>query len=190
MGRMRLLCARGVVLALAGTAIASEMVGAQEIAAHTLERDGLKLEMEPLAIDQVRAFFLARGFSSNDVEFLAETGCVFRSAIGSAYNKAGDPDVSLTLIDWQVSVSEGVESEPLTREHWEAVWTTRSANPDAATAFYWALFPTSQTFAPTDYNWGMLTFGLSPGTRFNLLLRWRTSGHVHEAHMEDLECGK
>lgn len=165
-------------------------VNAQEPAARKLERDGLKLETAPLAPDQVRAFFLARGFSAGDTEHVVATGCVFRSAIGSAYAKAGAPEVTVALTDWKVTPASGNAAAPRTREHWDAEWTTRAVSEDAATAFHWSLFPTEQTFAATDYNWGFLTFGLAPGTRFTLDLAWRSAGQNHAARLEGLECGK
>ncbi len=163
---------------------------AQEPAARKLERDGLKLETAPLAPDQVRAFFLARGFSAADTEHIVSAGCVFRSAIGSAHAKADAPAVTVALGEWNVTPAGGGVSAPRTREQWEAEWTKRTVSEDAATAFHWSLFPTEQTFSATDYNWGFLTFGLAPGTRFTLDLAWRNGGQMHTARMEGLECGK
>jgi hypothetical protein len=155
-----------------------------------LERDGLKLEMAPLAPDQVRAFFLARGFSSQDAEHIVATGCVFRTAIGSSFVKGGDPEVRVALASWRINPEGKPPKMPRAREDWEAIWKQRGVGEEPATAFYWSLFPTEQSFAPTDYNWGFLTFGLPPGARFALELRWSGSGKVHSARLENLECGK
>lgn len=155
-----------------------------------IERDGLKLELAPLTPDQVRAFFTARGFSSADAEHIVATGCVFRSAIGSAFSRAGDPEVRAALAEWRVITAGESARPPRTREDWEAVWQERGVGEEPATAFYWSLFPTEQTFAPTDYNWGFLTFGLPPGTRFAAELRWSNAGKKHSAQLEGLECGK
>lgn len=155
-----------------------------------LERDGLKLEMTPLALDQVRAFFLARGFSSQDAEHIVATGCVFRSAIGSAFTKAGDPEVGVALAAWRINPEGETPKAPRTREDWEAIWKQRGVGEEPATAFYWSLFPTEQSFAPTDYNWGFLTFGLPPGARFALDLRWSSAEKTYDARLESLECGK
>lgn len=163
---------------------------AQETAARKLERDGLKLETAPLAPDQVRAFFSARGFSAEDTEHIVATGCVFRSAIGSAHVAANAPEVSVAVGDWKVTPHAGGATAPRTREHWDAEWKQRAVSEDAATAFHWSLFPTEQTFAATDYNWGFLTFGLAPGTRFALDITWRSAGKTFNARMEDLVCGK
>jgi hypothetical protein len=163
---------------------------AAEPSARTLERDGLKLETAPLQPDQVRAFFLARGFSAADAEHVVTQGCVFRSAIGNAHAEAGAPEVVIALGAWKVTPAGGGARAPRTREDWDADWKTRGVGDDAATAFHWSLFPTEQTFAATDYNWGFLTFGLEPGTRFTLDLVWLSAGRTFTATLEGLECGK
>lgn len=155
-----------------------------------IERNGLKLELAPLAPDQVRAFFTARGFSSADAEHIVATGCVFRSAIGSAFRKHDDPEVRSALVEWRVTPAGQSARPPRMREDWETVWRQRGVGEEPATAFYWSLFPTEQTFAPTDYNWGFLTFGLPPGTRFAVELRWSSAGKIYSAQVEGLECGK
>lgn len=154
------------------------------------QQDGLKLELAPLTPDQVRAFFSARGFGADDGEHIVATGCVFRSAIGSAFTKAGEADVSIALSDWRVHPASGAAAGPKVREDWEAVWKSRGATEEAATAFYWALFPTEQTFFPSDYNWGFLTFGLPVGTAFDLTIAWRTGGKAHATDIRGLQCAK
>lgn len=181
-----------LALAAIGLTIIPTCVTAQKQGAIAvrLERDGLKIELAPLAPDQVRAFFAARGFASQDVEHIVATGCVFRSAIGSAFVRAGDPEVTAALAEWRITSAGEAQRPPRNREDWEAVWKKRGVGEEAATAFYWSLFPTEQTFAPTDYNWGFLTFGLSTGTRFDLDLRWSSASKVYSARLEGLTCGK
>lgn len=173
-------------LALAPTCVAAEE---REAAAQRLERDGLKFDLAPLAPDQVRAFFAARGFSPADAEHIVASGCVFRSAIGSAFVKAGEPEVRIALAEWRITPAGETQRPPRTREDWEVVWKSRGVGEEPATAFYWSLFPTAQTFAPTDYNWGFVTFGLPPGARFDLELRWTSAGKAHSARLEGLTCG-
>ncbi len=155
-----------------------------------IERDGLKLELAPVAPDQVRAFFTARGFSSTDAEHIVASGCVFRSAIGSAFTRSGDAEVRTAVADWRVIPTGEPARSPRTREDWEKVWNERGVGEEPATAFYWSLFPTEQTFAPTDYNWGFVTFGLPSGTQFAVELRWSSDGKIYSAQLEGLECGK
>lgn len=153
-----------------------------------VERDGLKLEMAPLGDDPVRAFFLARGFPSDDAQHIVETACLFRSAIGNSFSAEGSPEVTVALTEWRVTPASGRLGALKLREDWESVWKARGVPGDAATAFYWSLFPTEQTFYPTDYNWGFLTFGLPSGTVFDLTLSWRTGGSSHSTTIRGLQC--
>lgn len=155
-----------------------------------IERDGLKLEMAPLGADPVRAFFLARGFASDDAQHIVVSACLFRSAIGSSHTTDGSPDVTVALSEWRVTPAGGKPAAPKAREDWEAIWKSRAVPDDAATAFYWSLFPTEQTFYANDYNWGFLTFGLAPGTTFDLTLVWRTGSTSHSTTIKGLQCAR
>lgn len=146
---------------------------------------GLSLDIEALEPDQVRAFFTGRGFSSEEAGFVATNGCIFRSAIGNAGTNKTDPEISIDLTEWRINERGQVKI----REDWDAVWKKRGADEDAQTAFHWAIFPTRQNFGPTDYNWGFLSFGLSPGTSFDLEIIWRLGRQKHVKQMKALKCG-
>lgn len=183
-GSARLICA-GVLSMLASLAAA-----AQDNGAHRIERDGLKLETAALEPDQVRAFFLGRGFSAEDAEHLVATGCVFRSSIANAGTTPDAPHVVISLAQWRVTPEGGAAKPPLVREDWATTWAARGVAEDAAVAFHWALFPTEQTLAASDYNWGMLTLGQPAGTRLALDVTWRTGDTTHKQRLENLRCGK
>jgi hypothetical protein len=147
--------------------------------------DGLKLETAPLPRDRVVAFMLARGFDSDTARMIAEQGCIFRSAIGS---DAGGR-ASVTLSDWQVLVG-GQPQGMRTRQKWAQVLQDQQADPGAAIALEWALFPTEQSFGPDDYNWGLLSFALPPGTRFDLAFSWVSGDTGYEQKFTNMECAK
>jgi hypothetical protein len=48
--------------------------------------------------------------------------------------------------------------------------------------------PTCQHFEPGDYNWGMTSYGLPPGSRFDLKLKIELDGKPVEALIEGLQC--
>ena len=161
---------------------------AQQPPARKLEQNGLKLELAPLPPDTVRAFFMGRGFGSKHADHLVATGCVFRSAIGSSRQQANAPPVTTDLAQWRILRPGRPAAVLKTREQWQEEWRQRGLDEDARVAFYWALFPTRQTFAAGDYNWGMLTFALPPGSRFDLKLVWQENARTREALMKDLTC--
>ena len=92
------------------------------------------------------------------------------------------------LTEWRAAPEGGNPASPKVREDWTRVWQERAAPEDAVTAFYWALFPTEQTFHPNDYNWGFLTFGFPPGTVFDLTLSWRNGDTSHKTTIKGLQC--
>ncbi len=155
--------------------------------------NGLRLELAPLPFDNVRAFFIGRGFSSKDADFIAQTGCVFRSAIGNAGSATSDPAITIKLKKWQIihrETSDESAKSLMTREDWAKVWNERKIAETPKVAFHWALFPTEQQYNPTDYNWGMITLGLPPGTKFDLQVVWSKAGVEQRHLMKNLECGK
>jgi len=92
-------------------------------------------------------------------------------------------------LSWR-SIVGSKTSAPVVRENWDPIWRKRAADPGALVGFYWALYPTEQIYKPTDYNWGMITFGLPAGTIFDLDVRWRVGDVEHVKRFKGLECGK
>ncbi len=150
---------------------------------------GLKVELQAMPLDLVRAFFLGRGFDSDNADHIARTGCIFRSAMGHASSKPDAPPITVELAKWRVITQSG-EQAPKTRQNWEKTWKTRTVSEAAKAAFYWAFFPTRQTYQAADYNWGMISFALPPGTKFDLEIRWLKGDAEQSVKLTELECGK
>ncbi len=151
--------------------------------------DGLKLELQAMPLDLVRAFFLGRGFAARDADYIAKTGCIYRSALGNSGVKPGDPATVIELTKWRIIGPKG--PQPIqTRQDWAKIWDTKKVPENAKVAFHWALFPTTQSYQSTDYNWGMISFALPPGTRFDLEVRWLQGGVKKVKMLQNLECGK
>lgn len=147
----------------------------------------LRVELQAQLHDQVRAFFLARGFTPQQAEQIARTGCVFRSDIGHASTDKAHPPVVIDLAEWSSRSAAG-EAPIKRRIDWDKEWEAAGVTTGPRVAFRWALAPDAQTFEPGDYNWGMVTFALPPATRFDLHLRWREGDEEKTATITDLEC--
>lgn len=151
-----------------------------------LTAPGMSLRLVQRLPDQTRAFFMARGFSREAVELVAQS-CVFQTVFKNTSNTT-DPDVlEYDLRDWVIQ-SGGRTQGMKTREDWAIIWTEQGAPKAARIAFEWALFPTRQSYNPGDYNWGMSIFDLAPGTRFGLTVVWKQHGERHTAEIEAIQC--
>ena len=150
---------------------------------------GLKLELATMPLDLVRAFFIGRGFAKTDADFIAQNGCIFRSAIGNSGVKPKDPLVTVELAKWRI-IDQQRQKSPRTREDWAKIWQDRSVSQNAKVAFHWALFPSQQTYQSTDYNWGMISFALPAQTKFDLEIHWLSGAQQHKTLFKGLECGR
>ncbi len=155
---------------------------------HRLERDGLSLEMAPLSFEQVTGFFVGRGLSKEDAELAARRGCFFRLAIGNTFTAPADPSVRIALGAWRVVGIDTATGKLGLREDWDRFWRGRGLAEVPSVAFHWALFPSEQVFAPTDHNWGFLSFMLAPGTAFALDIAWQTGNQPHRARVNNMGC--
>jgi hypothetical protein len=135
--------------------------------------------------DQTRAFFLARGFASKDADFLARN-CVFQTLFENT-DPAGGATLDYDLDEWKVH-AQGTTQGLLTRERWSDIWEARGVSQAARIAFEWSLLPTRQRYQPADYNWGMTSFGLEPGSRFDLDFSYERAGTRHNGRFEGVEC--
>lgn len=149
-------------------------------------RDGpLELRLTQLTLDQTRAFYLGRGFDAAEAERIAH-GCVFQTVVRNV-GAAGRVDVDLAR--WRLETAGGRRPIKLKRE-WDREFEARGTPPSARIAFRWATFPTEQSFDSSDYNWGMTTFGLPPGSSFDLALRWQVDGQPQQALIESMVCAE
>jgi len=73
-------------------------------------------------------------------------------------------------------------------DEWMALWQRRGLSEPARIAFRWAQFPPEQEYEPGEWNQGMLATGLPPGSRFDLVARWRVGDKTHEGVLSDVRC--
>jgi len=152
-----------------------------------LKQDSMELELVQRLPDQTRAFFLARGFPAGIADDLGRS-CIFQTILRNTGVDAGtSPTLTVSLKDWQV-IHDGTSRPLKLKEVWDQAWSDAVVSKSARLAFRWATFPSIQTFQPGDYNWGMISFDLAPGARFDLRLVWREGNERRSAEIEDLIC--
>ncbi|MDF1529023.1 MAG: hypothetical protein P1R74_07825 [Sedimenticola sp.] len=147
--------------------------------------DGISITLNQRLPDQSRAFFLGRGLLPEAAEAVAQA-CVFQIIIRNSAEAASALDVDLT--EWRVIPAAGEPQGLRLDTEWQQQWQQQGVAQPARIAFRWALFPTRQTFQPGDWNMGMVTFGLSSGSEFDLEMAWRQDGQWQQARIEAMRC--
>lgn len=192
--RKRRMLLASALLGFATTAAAASPVTRHEIDADTgleswrVEAEGFSLELVQRLPDQTRAFFQGRGLDAVLADEIAR-GCVFQTIAGNTAAAPDAPVIALDLAEWRIDSGQG--QRPLMLEHdWQREWERRGADPAARIAFRWALYPTRQEFHPGDYNWGMTTYGVLPGSVFDLHIVWRRGDELRQYVLKGLRCAQ
>lgn len=177
------LCLFGLIVA-AGTAAAPGRVDPTTGAATwETQSQGVSLSLTQLLPDQVRAFYVNRGFDLADAEIFA-TACVFMAVMR---NESADGVIAFRQADWELRWKGEAKPVPPV-ETWLDRWQGRGVPAAAQLAFRWAQLPPEQRYAPGEWNQGMLATGLPPGSQFDVIARWTLAGQTNEAMLTDVRC--
>jgi hypothetical protein len=144
---------------------------------------GVHLRLTQISPDQARAFMQARGLDGKSVEEFALT-CVYMTVL----RNDGKQPIDYRLADWRYVLENKTAKSMLTKHEWLARWQPRKLAKPVRLAFEWSQFPVEQTFSPGDWNQGMTTFELPPGSRFDVLYRWRQNGKPYEGRLQNVQC--
>lgn len=152
-----------------------------------VQDENIKIELNPLQKDQVRAFYLGRGFSASLTERIAQA-CVHQVVIENVSDPETGMPLEVKLSDWRLDDGTGPQALR-SKDEWLLEWTASGASAASILAFKWATFPSQQDFKLTgDYGWGMLLFGNQTGETFDLHLKWHTEGGFVEQLVQGLSC--
>lgn len=148
--------------------------------------EGMTLRLVQRLPDQTRGFAMARGFTLDQAEVIAQS-CAFQTVFKNISNLGKPGILSYNLRDW-VIYYQGKQRGMKTREDWKITWPQGEVKPASLLALNWGLYPTVQTYKPGDYNWGLSTFNLKPGAKFDLKVVWRQHDRQHEFVIRDMQC--
>lgn len=147
------------------------------------EQTGIQVRLTQIRSDQARAFYMARGFSAAATErYVAE--CVFMTVV----RNVGVTPIQNRLADWRYVVSGQLPRTIRSKTEWERIWKKLGEKESARIAFTWAQFPTTQTFAPGDWNQGMTTYSVPRDQPFDLKFVWRADGKIHTGLIQNVRC--
>ena len=145
------------------------------------------LELIQRLPDQTRAFFQGRGFSSDIANDIA-TQCVLQTIGKNTSQTPQSKSIFYDLHDWKIHVNTKAQSIKF-KETWDKEWAEDGLSSAPRIAFRWATFPTQQNFDPGgDFNWGMISFGLPPGTIFDLEVVWKHNNRTFSQLIKQIEC--
>ncbi|MCP4075785.1 MAG: hypothetical protein GY744_06350 [Gammaproteobacteria bacterium] len=145
------------------------------------------LELIQRLPDQTRAFFQGRGFSSDIANDIA-TQCVLQTIGKNTSRSPQSKSISYNLYDWKIYVTTKAQRIKF-KETWDKEWAEDGVSTASRIAFRWATFPTQQSFDPGgDFNWGMISFGLPPGSKFDLKVVWKHNNKTHSQWIKQIEC--
>lgn len=185
--RLAVLIAFSVAITLASAGVKTATDGQTQLQSWTLVEGALSLQIIQRLPDQTRAFFQGRGFSSNIANDIA-TLCVLQT-IGKNTASSSDGDlISYDLHDWKVRYRGAPQSIKF-KELWDQEWSKHDVSTASRLAFRWATFPTQQSFeAGGDFNWGMISFGLKPGSVFDLKVIWQQNNQTRSQWINQIKC--
>jgi len=151
-----------------------------------IQDKGMMLRLVQRLPDQSRGFFMSRKFAPKHSERIA-TSCVFQTVFKNISNESSPSPLTYNLRDWVVYY-QGKDRGLKTREDWEKEWIGADVSKASKMDFYWSLIPTTMTYQPGDYNWGMSFFDLKPGATFDLKLVWQQHGTTHAFLAKNIQC--
>ena len=128
---------------------------------------------------------MARGFNKEDANLIA-TQCFFQTMFKNI-STSDDSRVMADLSHWVIHTREQPRNLKL-RAYWKELWDQRTTPNSAKIAFDWSLLPSEVSYVAGDYNWGMTSFGLKPGSQFDLALSWKHNGKSHVAKLTGIVC--
>ena len=152
---------------------------------HFIDGD-IEIELVQRLPDQSRALFMKHEFSRDVVEELA-LSCMMQTIIRNSGKSGSGQAVSIDLTGWRMQ-HKGVTSGLRLKEQWLASWSDEQASPAARLVIRWGLFPTRQEYLPGDYNWGLTTYGIAPGSVFDLAVSWKEGGKQRSGKISNIAC--
>ena len=152
----------------------------------SVSQHGVTFSLTQILPDQSRAFYINRGFTLEQIEPFAQA-CVYMTVL----RNDDAPDViRYSLEDWSIVSQEGTR-QPVRIDEWMNRLQATGAGKSAMIAFRWAQFPPRQEYEPGgDWNQGMLTTGLPPGSKFDVVARWQLQGKTYENVLTEVRCAK
>ena len=147
---------------------------------------GVSFSLTQILPEQAQAFYVNRGFTLKQIEPYTSS-CIYMSVLR---NDNAPGMIHFISNNWSV-FTEGKSQSLVSVDNWVQQLTTKNTKKSALVAFRWAQFPSEQEYEPGgDWNQGMLSVGLPPGSQFDVIARWDIDGKAYEAKLQGARCAK
>ncbi len=146
--------------------------------------DGVTFYIKQIPPDTVKAFYLGRGFSLEQIKPYSST-CVYTAILR---NNNAPGRIHFIRKDWSI-MSKNKSQAPKSNTDWLKQFKQSKVTPAALIAFRFAQLPEEQEYDPIgDWNRGMLSSNLALGSTFDLLVRWDIEGKPYAMTLSNISC--
>ncbi len=148
--------------------------------------DGVHFSLTQILPDQLRAFYVNRGFTLKQIELYA-TSCVYMTILR---NDNAPGTIHFISNSWTILVNRKTLKLKSVK-YWVQYYKDSGVKKSALLAFRWAQFPPEQEYKPGgDWNQGMLSIGLPSKSIFDAIAQWDIKGTKFKAELAGVECAK
>lgn len=153
----------------------------REVHAH-----GVHFSLTQILPEQAQAFYVNRGFTLNQIEPYTSS-CVYMAVLR---NDEAPGTIHYISNTWRVLI-DGKPHPLVSVDKWVQRLKANNIKKSALVAFRWAQFPPEQEYEPGgDWNQGMLSVGLPPASRFDIVARWDINGKAYESKLQGVQCAQ
>ena len=151
-----------------------------------INTQGVNFSLTQILPEQAKAFYVNRGFTLEQTESFSSS-CVYMTIMR---NDEAAGTVHFIKSNWSVIANKKLHSL-VSVDSWMKRLKELNVNKPALLAFRWAQFPPEQEFeVGGDWNQGMLSIGLPPGSLFDVIVRWDINGKAYETTLQGVQCAK
>lgn len=148
--------------------------------------DGVHFSLTQILPEQAKAFYVNRGFTLEQIEQYTSS-CVYMTVLR---NDSAPGNIHFISNNWSILV-KNKPHKLVPVSQWVKRLSTTGAKKSAIIAFRWAQFPPEQEYKPGgDWNQGMLSIGLPPGSKFDAFAKWDIAGKEYQAKLTGVQCAK
>ena len=148
-----------------------------------VDQGDLVLSLNPLGATQRQAFYLARGFTAEQIAPYA-AACGFSVGLLNSSRQ----ELRTELRHWTALDNSGKRIPLRLPESWDAQWAGSQIAAPQRIAFRWAQFQSENIFEPGDWIMGMITLATPITGPFRLVAKAQLGEKTQEIAIDNLHC--